>query len=310
MTKRSEIVTNDGRLYHLGVAADEVARSVFLVGDPARAYTVAERFDSVDHEVKNREFVTLTGSYQGVAMSVVGTGIGTDNLEIALIELDAAHGFDLDTAVRFPEVSPLHIIRIGTSGGIQPDIAAGTLCVAEYALGLDSTGPYYEVPPADALVVEIEKQARRLLDEDSGDARRFGGRLPVYASKADPLLTDLLVSHAAANGWLHASGITVSSPGFYGPSSRFVDGLVNTVPDIKGTLARVMVDGRRVVNMEMESSLLFHLAAALGHRAGTICPAISQPGAPAALVDYGAAVASAITVALGAMVELNASAGR
>ena len=102
-----------------------------------------------------------------------------------------------------------------------------------------------------------------------------------------------------------ASGITASSPGFYGPSSRYIDGLVNTVPGHQGNPgAELSVDGRRILNMEMESSLLFHLAGALGHRAGTICPAISQPGNPDAIVDYGAAIESAIGIALAAMSEL------
>jgi uridine phosphorylase len=304
MIRRSEIVTRGGRLYHLGVAPHEIASRIFLVGDPARAYRVAERFESLDYEVMNREYVTLTGMHRGVSMSVVGTGIGTDNVEIALIELDAAYAFDLQGAVRRPDVRPLDIIRIGTSGGVQPDVPAGTLCIAEYALGLDSTGPYYESPPADAVVVAIEQEARRLLDEASGSAMRFGGHLPVYASKAHPTVSEGLVRHAALAEVPHATGITASSPGFYGPSSRYIEGIVNTVPDIKSTLARLSVDGLRVLNMEMESSLLFHLAGTLGHRAGTICPAISQPGAQAALVDYDALIEAAISIALDTMIEL------
>lgn len=305
MTKRSEVVvTADGRMYHLGIRPEEIAECIFLVGDPDRAYRVAGRFESIDHEAKNREYVTLTGAYQGVPMSVVGTGIGTDNVEIALIELDAAHTMDPDSGVRRPGLEPLDIIRIGTSGGVQPDIPAGTICNAEYALGLDSTGMYYEVPISDSIVAEIEKEASRLLGQVAGGSERFGSTLPVYASKAHPDVSSALVRQARAAGVPTESGITVSSPGFYGPSSRHIEGLVNTVPDIKGTLARLVVQGRRVLNMEMESSLLFHLAGALGHRAGTICPAISQPGAQDALIDYEACVENAISVALGAMVEL------
>ncbi len=106
---------------------------------------------------------------------------------------------------------------------------------------------------------------------------------------------------------MHASGITAASPGFFGASSRHVAGLVNTVPDIKGTLAGLSISGRKVLNMEMESSLLFHLAAALGHRAGTLCPSISQPDAAASVPDYGAAVEAAIIIALDAMVDLHAA---
>lgn len=306
MSPRSEVITHDGRLYHLGIAPNDVAAAVFLVGDPARAYRVAERFESIECEVTNREYVTLTGIHQGVPMTVVGTGIGTDNVEIALIELDAALGIDLETGRRIPHGPMLDIIRIGTSGGVHPDVPAGTLCVAEYALGLDSTGPYYESPAADDVVQQIETEARRLLDEASGAAARFGGRLPVYASKADPLVTALLTRHAVASGMRSATGIAVSAPGFFGPSSRYVEGLVNTVPDIKGTLAHLSVDDRKVLNMEMESSLLFHLAGALGHRAGTICPAISESSSAAAPIDYDACVEAAIDIALAAMVDLRA----
>lgn len=308
----SEIVVADGRLYHLGIAPHEVAGRVFLVGDPARAFKVAAHFDSIDHEVRNREYVTLTGACRGLPMSVIGTGIGTDNVEIALVELHAAHALDLESGLPLEKRSvrgrpPLDIIRIGTSGGVQPDVAAGTLCVAEYALGLDSTGLFYESPPADSVVEAIEREAARMLAEGTLDGSRFRGRFVTYASKADPRVHELLVCHARKVGAEWASGITTSSPGFYGPSSRYVAGLVNTIPDIKGMLAGLSVAGRRVLNMEMESSLLFHLAGALGHRAGTICPAISQPGSAANLVDYDACIESAIGIAVSAMVELTES---
>jgi uridine phosphorylase len=305
MSNRSElVVTPEGRMYHLGITPDEIASCVFLVGDPDRAYRVARRFGSIDHEVRNREYVTISGLYRGIPMSVVGTGIGTDNVEIALIELDAANGIDPASGLRRTDVRPLDIIRIGTSGGVQADIPAGTLCSAEYALGLDSTGLYYEVPIPDRVVAEIESQAARLLGEAAFGAARFGDSLPVYASRAHPEVSAALERQALTTEVPFESGITVSSPGFYGPSSRHIDGLVNTVPDIKGTLAKLAVHGRRVLNMEMESSLLFHLAGALGHRAGTICPVISQPGAPEALIDYEACIEDAISIALAAMVDL------
>jgi len=307
MVKRSEIVSSGGRLYHLGVAPGQVARRVFMVGDPARAYKVAAHFDSIEHEVSHREYVTLTGPYRGLEFSVIGTGMGTDNVEIALVELHGAHAIDLETGETRPDAPRLDIIRVGTSGGVQPDIPAGTLCVAEYALGLDSAGPYYELPPADEVVEEIEARGQDLLDAAIAGESRFRSRIRSYAAKASVEVYASLLRQAEAADAPHTSGITVTSPGFYGPSSRYIEGLVNTVPDIKGTLAELSVGGRRVVNMEMESSLLFHLAGALGHRAGTICPAISQPGTPDAIVDYDATIESAIRIALAAMVELAGS---
>jgi uridine phosphorylase len=304
MARLSEIVTRSGRLYHLGIAPQEIGRSIFLVGDPARAYKVAARFESIDHEVRHREYVTLSGKYRGLPMSAVGTGIGTDNVEIALIELHAAHALDLDSRLPKEAVAPLDIIRIGTSGGVQPEIAPGTLCVAEYALGLDSTGIYYASPPVDEVVVEIEREAHRLLDEAVDSESRFHGRIPAYASKAHPEVHAALRRSAGAATLPSESGITVSAPGFFGPSSRHMSGVVNTVPDIKGLLAGLSVAGRRVLNMEMESSLLFHLAGALGHRAGTICPVIGRPGRPDAVADYDQCIEAAIDVALAAAVEL------
>ncbi len=297
----------DGRLYHLGIAPHEVAGRVFLAGDPARAFKVAAQFDSVDHEVRNREYVTLTGVCRGLPMSVIGTGSGTDNVEIALVELHAAHALDLETGQPLDGRPPLDLIRIGTSGGVQSDVPAGTLCIAEYAAGLDSTGPFYESPAVDPVVEEIERTVTRALAEATREGSRFRNRLVTYASRAHPEVHAALVGQAQASGSQFASGITVTSPGFYGPSSRYIAGLVNTIPDIKGLLAGLSVAGRRVLNMEMESSLLFHLAGALGHRAGTICPAISQPGSAAKLVDYDACVQSAIGIAVNAMVELSQS---
>ena len=298
---RSEVITRNGRLYHLGIAVGEVAQLIFLVGDPERASLVAKRFDHIEHDVRRREYVTITGTRAGVPLTVVGTGIGTDNIEIALIELDAALCTDLESGCRRPGAPSLVFIRIGTSGGIQADVDSGTLCIAEYAIGFDSTGPYYDALAADDTVLALEAEAARLLAETVPVASRFAGRLPVYASRAAPDLVAALQAAAEAAGVAHTTGITASSPGFFGPGSRYIEGLRNTVSDIKGMLASLDVGGRRVVNMEMESSLLFHLAGALGHRAGTICPIIGQPGRPDAVVDYGAAVETAIDVAMEVM---------
>ena len=302
--KRSEIISRDGRVYHLGLAPSEVTEHVILVGDPARALAVAACFDGVTHERRHREYVTLTGQYRALPVTVVGTGIGTDNVEIALVELHALHAIDLETGVAHAKAPALTFIRVGTSGGVAPAMLPGTLCIAEYALGFDSTGPYYDHPAADEVVVAIEREVQAALAEATSATSRFRDRLPVYASKADSRVFAALSRHAAMAGVDHATGITASSPGFFGPSSRHVVGLVNTVPDIKGTLAQLAIAGRTVLNMEMESSLLFHLAGALGHRAGTICPAISQPDAAAAVPDYGAAIETSIRIALDALVDV------
>ena len=181
---KSEIVIIDQKVYHLGLAKGQLAPNIFLVGDPARAYKVAEHFDSIQHEVKHREYVTLTGTYQDLPVSVIGTGIGTDNVEIALVEAYTLHAFDFESQEKLPNPPGLNIIRVGTSGGVQADIEPGTLGIATYALGLDSTGLFYDHPPADEQVLAIEHVATDLLDEATPTGSRFKGKVIPYASKA------------------------------------------------------------------------------------------------------------------------------
>ncbi len=302
--RRSEIVVNNGRLYHIGLGKEHLKPNVIFVGDPARAYRVSARFDSVEAEVKNREYVTLTGKYKGMPLMVMGTGIGTDNVEIAMGELYSLNEFNFDTGMREPDTTPLTIIRVGTSGGVQPAIAPGVLGIASYALGLDNTGFFYNQPPADNTVSEIEKEAYKILTDATPSGSRFRGKIYPYASKASPDVVSLLSKKAEVSGAEYIQGITVSSPGFYGPSGRFLDGLEYTIPEIKLKLAELMVEKRQIINFEMESSLLFHLAAQMGYRAGTICPIISNPKTSDAIPDYKPHVENSITIALDSLVDL------
>lgn len=297
-TRASEVVAHGGRVYHLGLAPGELATRVVLVGDPARALRVAERFDSVEHEVREREFVTLTGRYGGCPVSVIGTGIGTDNVEIALVEAHLLHHTDLATGHSLPDAPQLTFMRVGTSGGAQEDIAPGTLAIAAYALGLDSTGLFYEGAPADEVVTSLEDGAAAALRGGEQIGSRFRGAVWPYAARADEGLVTALANGAAEAGLPHVVGVTCALPGFYAPSGRYIAGLRATVPDIKQRLATVQAHGVRVLNFEMESSLLFHLAGQLGHRAATVCPILSTPGSHGTLVDGKIAVEPAIDLAL------------
>jgi len=301
---RSEIVIREGRAYHLGLAADELASQLFLVGDPARAYRVAARFDSVDHEVKHREYVTLTGSYRGVPMSVIGTGIGADNIEIAMVESYVLNDFDLETCRRVPGRRPLTVIRVGTSGGARAEVDAGTLVITAYAIGLDSTALYFEDEPADAVVSELGSRAAAAIEGAIATGSRAVGTIHPYAAKASTVVVEALERHAATSGAAHLTGVTVTSPGFYGASDRYIEGLSNTVPDIKGLLGKIEVGGFRVLNFEMESSLLFTLARQMGYRAATICPIASNPVSHDQVPDYAPFIETSIGIALDAMVEL------
>jgi len=305
MINKSEIVIVNNRLYHLGIKKREIAKNVFIVGDPARAVRVSKEFDSIDYEVSNREYLTFTGKYKGIPVSVVGTGIGTDNVEIALVEAFIAHEFDLKTGVREENCEPMTIIRLGTSGGIQPDVVPGSLAISSYALGLDSTGIYYDQPIEDDTIKRIENDAIEILNREIDDSSRFKGKITLYASKASDEVTNALINQARIYGVEFDTGITVSSPGFYGPSSRFIDGLNNTLADIKGSLSKLNIDGLRAHNMEMESSLLFHLCSQMEYRAGTICTVISGPTESDSIIDYELAISNTINIGLNALVELN-----
>ena len=305
MFHKSEIVIVNERLYHLGIKKTDLAENIFIVGDPARATRVSEQFDRIDSEISNREYLTYTGIYRNIPVSVIGTGIGTDNVEIALVEAFIAHEFDLKTGERFQNSSPLTIIRLGTSGGVQPDVTPGSLAISSYALGLDSTGIYYDYPIDDEMLKRIETQSSEILNSAISDNSRFKGKVVPYASKASTEVTDALINQAQALNVEFATGITVSSPGFYGPSSRHIEGLNNTLPDIKGSLSKLNLDGLKVHNMEMESSLLFHLCSQLGYRAGTICTVISGPNDSDSIIDYERAIGKTIKVGLNALLELN-----
>ncbi len=303
--QQSEIVIHDNRVYHLGLEKGELATNIFLVGDPARCYKVAAFFDSIDYEIKNREYVTLTGSYKGLPISVIGTGIGTDNMEIALLEIYTLLEFDFNTKLRSFDRPNVNLIRIGTSGGVQADLPAGTMAIANYALGMDSTGLYYDHPTEDDSVEKIEIMANQLLMEATPDHSRFKGKIITYASKASTKVMEALIHEAEKENTSYACGITASSPGFYGPSARYIDGLKNSVPKVKQVLAQLDVEGNKIINMEMESSLLFHICSQLSYQAGTICPIISNPYSSDDLIDYDIVIEQAIKIAFSAMEKLS-----
>lgn len=301
----SEIVIPNGKVYHLGLSKGQLAPNLILVGDPARSEKVAKHFDHIDHKVQKREFVTISGSYQNMPISVIGTGIGTDNVEIALVEAYTLLAFDFETKTKLNEVPQIKVLRIGTSGGVQRDIAVGTLGIAQYALGLDNVGLFYDHPSADAQVIEIEEEAKRILEASTNTKGRFSGKLNPYASKASVEMVKALEEQAQAFKQPFETGITVSTPGFYGPSGRYIQGLLNSFPKIKHALAALSNGKMRAINMEMESSLLFHLAHHLGMKVGTICPIISNPFTQAVIPDYAAAVDAAIQIGLEAMLALS-----
>ncbi len=299
--KDSELPILKDKIYHLRLKPEQLARNIFVVGDPARADKVATYFDNIEYKIKNREFTTRTGKYRGMPVSVIGTGIGTDNNEIALVEAFGLNEFDLESRVRKEKIQPLTIIRLGTSGGLQKDIEVGTLAISSYGLGLDNTGLFYDQEAPDEISLRIEKEAYKIITNAAPKESRFKGKIYPYVSKASPEIVKSLAKNAKEN---YVIGITASASGFFAPQGREIDGLKITIPRLQEHLADLEVDGQKVVNFEMESSLLFHLARQMNYKAGTICPILANRPKGTFLKDYEAVVEKCIKVGLKAMLEL------
>lgn len=249
----SELVFNtDGSIYHLALHADQVSDLVFLVGDPGRVDQISSRFDRIEYRVSKREFVTHTGYVGDRRLSVISTGIGTDNIDIVLNELDFLFNIDPATRLTRAKKRTLQLIRLGTSGAWQPDIHPGSVVLTEYAIGLDSLMHFYDA--RQEMDRELLQAFMQFADQNF--------RLPVqpYAFRASASLC------FAFKDMTDHSGITVTLPGFYGPQGRSIRGpLYDT--NMWACLPRFQWDSHRVTNFEMESSGIYGLARLLGHQA-------------------------------------------
>ena len=300
---KSEIVLENDRVYHLGLPTRVLAPHLILVGDPQRAYRVADKFDTIEQEFRNREYLTICGQYRDMPCSVIGTGIGTDNVEIAIVEAYGLLCLDLGFDTKLYEPSEIKLIRVGTSGGISGAIPPGTLAISKYAIGLDSTGLYYDVPINDPFIPKLESMVYQALDAHLSNTSRFKDKIFPYGAKSSSMLSNLMFQKANDHQVEAAVGITVSTSGFYGPSGRYINGLTASLPDLKEILAGIEIDGLKILNMEMESSLIFHLCDHLGIKSSTICPTISAAAEDTELVDYGGLIDVSIDIALETLLE-------
>jgi uridine phosphorylase len=255
------VLNNEGRIYHLNLAPGDVAETIILVGDPARASVVSGFFDNIEFKTVNREIHTFTGTYKGKRISVLSTGMGTDNIEIVVSELDALFNVDLSIPEVKQEKTVLKFIRLGTSGALQDDIPVIDSRIASaYGLGLDGLLYFYEQGP---LVMERE------LTSSFNNQMEYDAHLPrPYAVMGSAELLEAL-----ATGWL--KGITLTAPGFYAPQGREVRLKVADESLVERASA-YKYNGFRVTNFEMETSALYALSAMLGHRALTVCDIIAN----------------------------------
>lgn len=250
--QESELILNpDGSIYHLHLRPEHLAPVIITVGDPERVPKVSQYFDRVEFRRRRREFVTHTGWVGQTRISVLSTGIGPDNIDIVLNELDALVNIDLETRLPKPELTSLTIIRLGTSGGLQPHIPIDSLVAADGALGLDGLLQFYLAP---------RQHGHPLLDSLRGHfSDHWQFPLAPYFVEGDPGLLQTM-------GPPFHQGITATNPGFYAPQGRRLRAPLRQ-PAYLDMLQSFEFEGRRIVNLEMETAAIYGLSALLGHRA-------------------------------------------
>ncbi len=268
----SELVINqDGSIFHLHLKPEQLADKIILVGDPGRVALVASHFDSQEFSVSNREFNTITGSYKGKRITVISTGIGTDNIDIVVNELDALANIDLKTRTEKPEFRQLTLVRIGTSGGMQPDIPLGCFLLSEKSIGFDGVLNFYA--NRDSVCdLEFEESMKKHLDWNP----QFCAPYVVDSDKE-------LVEKIGQDDMIR--GVTISANGFYGPQGRELR-LPLADPKLNEKIEAFRFGEHKITNYEMESSAIAGLAKLMGHKALTVCCIIANRRVEAANTDY------------------------
>lgn len=249
------VLTPDGAVYHLNLHPENIGDTIILVGDPGRVGEVSKHFDSIDFTTQSREFITHTGNIGNKRFSVISSGIGTDNCDIVVNELDALVNIDLKNRTIKPEHKALDIIRIGTSGALHESIEPDTYVVSKYAMGIDGMANYYQFEPL-ADENELAEYFAKYMDWGSELAYPF-------AFKGNDRLVSLL---AEGNN----SGITVTANGFYGPQGRQLRAPLR-YPNINTQFETFDHKGLKLTNYEMETSGIYALGKILGHNCATIC---------------------------------------
>jgi len=257
----TELVLNSKKqVYHLGLSANNLAHKIILVGDQDRVSMVSEFFEKIEHKSQHREFVCHTGIYKGKRISAISTGIGTDNIDITINELDALVNIDLENRIEHEEKISLEIIRIGTCGILQENIPIHSYILSSHACGFDNVAHFYKIN-FSTFELDLAQKINNFLD--------FPKSIQTYFSSANE---DLVSRLSSKNTHI---GITITSSGFYGPQGRTLRIPTHT-QDIHLLLAKFREKDLKILNFEMESSALFALGKELGHRCATICLGIAN----------------------------------
>ena len=268
----SELIINgDGSCFHLHLKPEQLADRVILVGDPARVNTVAQHFDSIECEVSSREFHTITGTYKGKRITAQSHGIGCDNIDIVVNELDTLANIDYQTRTEKPEHRTLTMVRIGTCGGLQPFTPTGCFVASVKSIGFDGLLNYYAGRNA-VCDLEMEAAFREHMQWD-----------PIKGAPYVAVANQELIDRVAADDMVR--GYTVACGGFYGPQGRKLRAEIAD-PDQNEKIESFEYNGLKICNFEMESSALAGLASLLGHRAMTCCMVIANRYAQEMNTEY------------------------
>ena len=251
------ILNQDGSIYHLNLLPEHVAPIVFTVGDPERVGEVSKHFDKIEFRQQHREFVTHVGTFKGQRVMAISTGIGTDNIDIVLTELDALVNIDFETREEKAELTPLSIIRLGTSGSIQEAIEVDMVVISEFAIGLDNLMHFYDAEQT-SFEFDLADQLADYLEAKSEDLV-----LMPYVFSADKTLLKLFESEQ------FIKGTTVTSSGFYAPQGRILMGGA-TEPKLVKLLNEFKMKNTSLTNFEMETAGIYGMARLLGHKAVSV----------------------------------------
>ena len=252
------ILTPENKIYHLNLSKDEIANDIILVGDPDRVSVISNKFESIEHKIQNREFVTHTGILNGKRISVIATGIGPDNIDIVVNELDALVNIDFKTRTINKKKKTLNLIRLGTSGALQKDIEVDSFLVSSFGLGLDNIAHFYESEEI------IEQDMSRKYKQHANWPENLSNP---YIVKASDNLLSLFPDVK--------KGITATAPGFYGPQGRTLR-LNPYITNLHEKMESFNYKENRITNFEMETSALYYLGKSLGHNTLTICAIIAN----------------------------------
>lgn len=280
----SELIINeDGSIFHLHLRPEQLADRIILVGDPGRVATVAAHFDSIECEVQSREFHSITGTFEGKRITVLSTGIGCDNIDIVVNELDALANINFSTREDNPSLRRLTIVRIGTCGGLQPETPLGTFIASVKSIGFDGLLNYYaDRDRVCDLALEKAFTAHMNWSPQKGAP---------YVAVADAEL----IERIAADDMVR--GITCACGGFYGPQGRQIRLRIQD-PEQNAKIESFGYDGLKICNFEMESSALAGLSAILGHKAMTCCMVVANRYAKEANTGYKTQIDDLITLVL------------